>query len=195
MVFFKPLRDIILKQKKFVLIFIIVNTLLAISLKIILENDYKKNELLIGRLDVSVGFTLNYDELTKNYNKVFIQNPSMYVVQFKDEFVDLKINLQENVVTKAKLYLYSVGTDKNVITQHLLQAVEKINNLEKPIVLERINNGAIISETVYSKVSGDVVISNKPYYLNNYFVFSVFLLSLIASICLAIYKEKYINDK
>jgi hypothetical protein len=185
----------ILKQKKFVLTFIIVNTLLAIGLKVILVNDYEKKGLLIGRLDLLVGFNVKYDEISKKYKRGLILTPTMYFVQFKDQFVELKINLQEEVVNQSKLYLYSVGTDRDLITKHLRQAVEKVNNLEKPIILKEINNGAIITETVYTKSLGNVIISNKPFYLNNYFVFSVFLLSLLSSICLAIYREKYLNDK
>ncbi|PLY10477.1 MAG: hypothetical protein C0626_05740 [Arcobacter sp.] len=190
----KYIKEIVFKQKKLILTFIIITTLLAIGLKIILQNNYKKNDFLIGKLELQMGFLTVYNDIIKENEKSFIKEPLTHISQFKDQFVELKTDHREKKVSQAKIYLYSVGKDKDLIENHLKQAIKKLNDIEKSIVL-KISKEKIVKEIVYSNVLKDVEFSPKPYYLNYYFVVSVFLLSFISSICLGIYREKYLNDK
>jgi len=179
---------IIRNQKIFISIFTILITLVALIYKYQTSRVYYDSPYYTGTLHVKLGYYVYIEKIT-NLNKTNIMfGKDRIMKKFSDNhdvsviFFDRKNN---------DIILSSTDKNKKLILERIKDAFLFINELNSDYfnVLKEESN-LRITEYVLAKEESDIIIVQKKFGLNIYFILTVFLLGLISSILLSVLLDK-----
>ena len=181
---------IVKKQKKFIITFTLLITVLAMTYKHYLNDEYNNSPSYHGTLIVKLGkcIYLNEEKIENKFTinkykfKKYLQKINNVTLTYPHPLISNKIIL--NITHK----------DKSSIKTSLYNALALLNKKESKYFekkLSVVSNSLKVNVIItLSHAIDEVNIKKQELSLNNYFVFCVFLLGLIASTILSVFLNK-----